>query len=68
MKGYLSFSLPEEREEFETAQQGSGFKFALQDYDNWLRNLAKYEDKETVTIEEAREKLFEILGELSIWS
>jgi cupin superfamily acireductone dioxygenase involved in methionine salvage len=61
--GKLEFQLPEEREEFELAQNGHKYKFALNDFDNWLRGLAKYEDKDVVSINEARDKLRELVSE-----
>lgn len=60
MKSFLSFKLPEEQEEFESALNGSKYKGALEDLDNWLRGLAKYQDQETVSIEEVRQKLREL--------
>lgn len=59
----LVFRLPQETEEFLLAQNGGKYKAALDDLDNWLRNLAKYENKKNVTIEAAREKLRELMNE-----
>ncbi len=59
MKGILEFNLPEEREEFKIAQTGIDWKFALEEVDLWLRNLSKYTDQITVTIEEVRQKIQE---------
>jgi hypothetical protein len=63
MKGTLVFTLPEEREEFELAQNGWKYKAALEDLSAWLRSKYKYENKETLTIEEIREKLVELTSE-----
>lgn len=62
--GKLVFKLPAERSEFETAQNGGRYQSALSDIDNWLRALAKYEGKETVTIEDVRAKIREELDGL----
>ena len=65
MKGILEFNLsePGEREDFELAQNGYKYKLAIDDFDEWLRKLYKYEDKTEVSIEEARAKLREIQQE-----
>jgi hypothetical protein len=63
MKATLEFELPMEREDFELAQNGHKYKIVLEDYDDWLRSLAKYQDKTEVSIEEARKKLREHLLE-----
>ena len=57
MKGIIEFALPEEREEFLTAQNGINYKIALEEVDQWLRNLSKYTDQVTVTIEEVRARI-----------
>lgn len=64
MKAYLSFKLPEEREEFLHAQNGTAYKAALEELDNFLRAMQKYEDKELVTIEFVRAKIREIMQEI----
>ena len=43
-KATLTFNLPEEREEYETATQGAGWKFALDDIMTRLRTMIKYEE------------------------
>lgn len=43
-KGILEFSLPEEEDEFKTAQDGGGYKCVLSDMDNYLRGRIKYEE------------------------
>lgn len=40
----LSFTLPEEQEEFENAAHGGRYKSALQEFDNYLRGEIKYTD------------------------
>jgi len=65
-KAILEFNLPEDRESFELAYYGDSYSFVLSDFDQWLRNMAKYEDKETITIEEARKHLRQLMDEREI--
>jgi hypothetical protein len=62
-KAYLKFELPQETDEFELAQNGGKYKAALDDFDNWLRAMDKYENKRSVTVKDAREKLRELMHE-----
>jgi len=41
-KHYISFNLPEEREELRLAQKGIDYSIAIEDFSNYLRNLWKY--------------------------
>jgi hypothetical protein len=55
--------LPEEKEEFETAQKGIDYLIALDEMDNFLRGKLKYSvltDEEIRIYEEIREKLREL--------
>lgn len=65
-KAILEFNLPEERPEYDLAIRGIDYSIALSEYANWLRGLHKYTDKETITIEEARARLFEVCEENGI--
>lgn len=60
MKVNLTYSLPEERDEYELAMNGARYAIVLEDLDNWLRSLSKYQDIETVTVEEVRAKIVEL--------
>jgi hypothetical protein len=65
MNATLSFTLPEEREEFETAVKALDWKFAMSDLDEYLRmelNHAPH-DLNPDTLEHIRSKLFDILNE-----
>lgn len=65
----LSFSLPEESEDFECARNGSALSGILQEYDNYLRGRLKYEElPEAVheALQAARDKLHEIKLESGI--
>lgn len=54
MKAILVFKLPQEQEEYELAVNGVNYSIVLEEVDNALRQMEKYEDKEIITIEEAR--------------
>lgn len=64
-KVVLEFTLPEEQEEFDTAYKGHIYKQTIEELDNWLRAMSKYEDKEDVSIDEVRSKIREIERELN---
>jgi hypothetical protein len=63
MKAILEFNLPEDNQEFEYAKNGILYSIVLEELDNWLRNKYKYEDQETITIDEVRAKLRELMNE-----
>lgn len=45
MKTYLSFTLPEDREELEHAWKGAGYKAFIDEFDRtFLRVVTKYDD------------------------
>jgi hypothetical protein len=72
MTATLRFSLPDDREEWEAAQQGMSLRLVVTDFDNWLRGEVKYkehtEEREEV-LEEVRDKLHEMLSEegIALW-
>ena len=66
MKGILKYNLPEEQEEFLTAQNGSTYKLILWELDQWLRNKIKYEDIDNIKTQEVRDKLHDLLLENGI--
>lgn len=62
MKGTLVFNLPEEQEEFRDAQNGAALKGDIQEFDNFLRSLLKYEtlsEEVHLKVQEIRDKLHE---------
>ena len=61
MRALLEFTLPEDSEEHELALKGSHYKSVIDDLDNWLRNMAKHEDKRDVEIEQVRCKIMELM-------
>lgn len=64
-KVILEYNLPEEREELDTAYKGHIYKHTIEELDNWLRALSKYEDKEVVSIDDVRSKIREIERDLN---
>lgn len=59
----IQFNLPEEQSEFRSAVKGAKYCSAIQEYDSWLRALTKYGHGAPIKPEDARSKLWEILGE-----
>lgn len=57
MKAILEFSLPEEQADFDVAQKGYLYACVLEELDEFLRRKTKYEEKESITIEEIRQEL-----------
>jgi hypothetical protein len=69
MKGILKFKLPEEAEEFATAQNAGKYFSALWELDNWLRSKLKYEplnQDQIDTYTEARKALHQKLAEAGV--
>ena len=69
-RAYISFKLPEEKEDHDTALKAYDYKFALSDLDEWLRKILKYDDKSSQArlkvMQEVRDKLHEIMREREI--
>ena len=65
MKAILKFNLPEDREEYESAINGSEYKMVLRDLDERMRRFVK--DGVPGTYQEARDMLHECLGGLAIY-
>lgn len=62
-KATLTFTLPEEQEEFELANNAANMHSALTDLYNLYRNNVKYGGDPNTTWEEVRTQFFEILNE-----
>lgn len=72
MRGILEFKLPEEREEFELAQQGVAWKIVVCQLLEFLRSETKHRDhsaEEYAVFDRIRCRLLEDLRdrELSVW-
>ena len=64
MKAILEFNLPEEKDDFDFANNGINYYSALCEFDNWLRSEYKYNGKEAMF--EVREKLNEFINENNV--
>lgn len=64
MKATLTFTLPEDREDFDDAVRGSEWKQAVRDVMDELRNRIKYgelPEAEVATLEAVRSMVLEVL-------
>ena len=64
MKAILEFNLPEDKENFDFANNGINYYSALCEFDNWLRSEYKYNGKEAMF--EVRKKLNEFINENNV--
>jgi hypothetical protein len=64
MKATLEYNLPEDRDDFNYANNGFNYYMALVEMDEWLRAEYKYNDKEEMY--EVREKLRQIILENNV--
>jgi hypothetical protein len=62
----LTFTLPEEQEEFDRAVKGSDWRMIVEDLDAHLRSRLRHEDLSedvAVALDRARQHLYELLEE-----
>jgi len=64
MKAILEFNLPEDKEDFDFANNGLYYYLALFEFDQWLRSEYKYNGKEEMF--EVRKKLNEFINENNV--
>ena len=64
MKAILEFNLPEEKDEYNFANNGVNYYITLVEFDNWLRSEYKYNGNEPMF--EVRKKLNEFINENNI--
>lgn len=62
MKAKLVFNLPEEQSDLKFSMNGIKWALAMNDLDNKLRNMQKYENIENISIDDCREMIREILA------
>lgn len=62
----LVYRMPEESEEFDTARHGMDYRIALSNVDERLRNMEKYQNTVSLTIDEVRGMIREELGNLEL--
>lgn len=65
-KAILEFSLPDEQEEFEVAQNGQKYLCILTELQNYLRDKSKYENRSSIKIDEIREKINQLTNEYEV--
>jgi flavin-dependent dehydrogenase len=64
MKAILEFNLPEEKDEYEFANNGVNYYITLVEFDHWLRSEYKYNGNEPMF--EVRQKLNEFINDNNI--
>ena len=64
MKATLEFNLPEEKDEYDFANNGLNYYLTLVQFDHWLRSEYKYNGNEAMY--EVREKLQEFINDNNI--
>jgi len=62
----IKFNLPEERNELTLAVNGPKYWSALWDFKEQIRNWYKYQDRETIGIEELRDAWLKILSDNNV--
>ena len=64
MKAILEFNLPEEKDEYDFANNGVNYYITLIEFDHWLRSEYKYNGNEAMF--EVREKLQQFINDNNI--
>jgi hypothetical protein len=64
MKATLQFNLPEEKDEYDFANNGLNYYLTLVEFDHWLRSEYKYNGNEAMY--EVREKLQQFINDNNI--
>ena len=64
MKAILEFNLPEEKDEYDFANNGVNYYSVLVEFDQWLRSEYKYNGNEPMF--EVRKKLNEFINENNV--
>jgi len=64
MKAILEFNLPEEKDEYNFANNGVNYYITLVEFDHWLRSEYKYNGNEAMF--EVRKKLNEFINENNV--
>jgi hypothetical protein len=66
MKATIEFTLPDEQAEFEASANGQKVISIITDLDHALRNMQKYDGKETIEIEKVRNMIREGLEDVGM--
>jgi hypothetical protein len=64
MKATLEFNLPDEKDEYDFANNGLNYYLTLVEFDHWLRSEYKYNGNESMF--EVREKLQQFINDNNI--
>jgi len=64
MKAILEFNLPEQKDEYDFANNGLNYYLTLVEFDNWLRSEYKYNGNEPMF--EVRVKLHQFINENNV--
>jgi flavin-dependent dehydrogenase len=64
MKAILEFNLPEEKDEYDFANNGVNYYITLVEFDQWLRSEYKYNGNEAMF--EVRKKLQQFINDNNI--
>lgn len=59
----IEFKLPEDREDFDSAIYGTKYRIIIQEMFDWLRTQIKYQNIETLPLQDVRDKFWEIVKE-----
>jgi len=59
----VNFDLPEEQSEYDTFNNARNYYCALWDLSQQLRQWYKYDDRDSISIEELQNKFYEILDD-----
>lgn len=66
MTAQLTFTLPDEKQEFDVACKGIDLYLSLWDLDIWLRGIAKHGSKEEFSVDLVRDQLREIMQDHNV--
>ena len=67
MKATLEYNLPEDQNEFDSANKGPVYKSFIHEFAEYLRNKTKYTDlSKLVTIEEVKDEFWQMLNDSGI--
>jgi hypothetical protein len=65
-KATITFNLPEESHEHLMTINAGKYFGVLWDLNEWLRDQSKYQNRETIPVDEVREQLYKLLEESGI--
>jgi hypothetical protein len=66
MKAVLEFDLPEDNAAYELAINAAKYNLALHAISREIRNMAKYQNRKSITVEELRKLFYTTLEECGI--